>query len=56
MFCFKHFIWMSDFSEIAGMTGIGRATVEALNLNREALIKQRKMLYKYGKHPPEDFS
>lgn len=51
-----HFIWTSDFSEIIGRTAIGRATVTALNLNREAIVNQRTMLHKYGKHPPEDFS
>lgn len=49
----EHFSWTSDFAEIVGLTTIGRATVKALNLNRESLVNQRKMLHKYGKHPPE---
>lgn len=49
----KHFAWKSGFTEIVGLTAIGRATVEALKLNREGLVNQRKMLYKVGKHPPE---
>ncbi len=49
----EHFSWTSDFSEIVGLTAIGRATIEALNLNREGLVNQRRMLHKYGKHPPE---
>ena len=49
----NHFGWTSDFSEIIGLTAIGRATIEALDLNREGLINQRKMFYKYGKYPPE---
>ncbi len=48
----EHFIWTSDFTEIVGMSSIGRATIEALNLNREGLVNQRSVLYKYGKHPP----
>ena len=52
----EHFGWMSDYSEIVGLTAIGRATAKSLNLNRENLINQRKMLHKYGKHPPDDFS
>lgn len=48
----EHFVWSSDFSGIVGLTAIGRATIEALNLNREGLINQRRMLHKYGKHPP----
>ncbi len=49
----EHFAWTSDFAEIVGLTAIGRATIKALNLNREGLVNQRKMLHKYGKHPPE---
>lgn len=49
----EHFIWTSDFVEMVGLTAIGRATIEVLNLNREGLINQRRMLNKYGKHPPE---
>jgi len=49
----EHFAWTSDFAEIVGLTAIGRATIKALNLNREGLVNQRRMLHKYGKHPPE---
>lgn len=48
----EHFIWTSDYAEIVGLTAIGRATIEALNLNRNGLVNQRRMLHKYGKHPP----
>lgn len=48
----EHFIWTSDFTEIVGLTAVGRATIDALNLNREGLINQRQLLYKYGKPPP----
>src|SRR6266852_5076145 len=33
-----HFAWSEDATQILGLTRIGRATVEALKLNREALI------------------
>ncbi len=49
----EHFNWTSDFTEMVGLTSTRRATIEALNLNREGLVNQRKMLHKYGKHPPE---
>lgn len=49
----KPFAWKSGFSEIVGLTATKRATVEALKLNREGLVNQRKMLYTAGKHPPE---
>ncbi|MCY7375859.1 MAG: HNH endonuclease [Pyrinomonadaceae bacterium] len=52
----EHFVWTSDYSEVVGITAVGRATVEALNLNRDGLVNQRKVLHKYGKHPPDDFS
>lgn len=52
----EHFAWTSDFAEIVGITVVGRATVAALNLNRNGLVNQRRMLYKYGKHPPNNFS
>ena len=49
----EHFAWSSDFTETVGLTAIGRATIEALKLNREGLINKRRMQYKYGEHPPE---
>lgn len=48
----NHFVWTSDFTEMVGLTAIGRVTIEALKLNRESLINQRKALYIYGEHPP----
>jgi hypothetical protein len=32
-----HFIWNDDYTLIIGITPIGRATVEMLNLNREGI-------------------
>ncbi len=52
---YKHFTWTSDFTEIVGLTAIGRATIEALNLNRKGLANQRRLLHKYDKHPPISF-
>jgi hypothetical protein len=41
-----------DATQILGMTAIGRATVEALQLNREALVALRRVLVRAGEHPP----
>lgn len=49
----NHFGWTSDFSELIGLTAIGRATIEALDLNREGLINQRKRFHIHGKYLPE---
>jgi 5-methylcytosine-specific restriction endonuclease McrA len=47
-----HFTWSEGFLEIAGLTPSGRATVEALELNREGLVNIRRVLYAVGRHPP----
>ena len=49
----EHFIWNEDASEIAGLTDIGRVTIEALKMNRVQLIRVRKMWVKLGEHPPK---
>lgn len=47
-----HFGWSEDSSEIIGRTPTGRATVEALQLNREGLRNLRGVLKLVGYHPP----
>ena len=37
----RHFAWSEDFTHIAGRTMTGRATTEALRLNRSELINLR---------------
>jgi len=49
---YKHFSWSKDFTLIVGLTPTGRATVEALQLNREGLVNLRRVLYAAGEHPP----
>jgi HNH endonuclease len=49
-----HFLWSADFTRILGTTPVGRATVEALHLNRAGLLNLRELLYAAGKHPPLD--
>ncbi len=50
-----HFVWSDDFLIVIGRTPIGRATVQALHLNREGLVNLRGLLYPCGEHPPADF-
>ncbi len=49
----QHFQWSEDLMDIVGQTPIGRATVEALKLNRQELINLRQLLIGAGEHPPE---
>ncbi len=49
----QHFQWSENLIYIVGRTPIGRATVEALNLNRQELINLRQLLIGAGEHPPE---
>ena len=48
----EHFAWDERFECILGLTASGRATVEALRLNRTELVNLRKLLYAAGEHPP----
>ena len=48
-----HFTWNDEYTLIIGLTPTGRATVEALRLNRQAVQNLRLILYAAGKHPPD---
>ena len=50
----RHFSWSQDFTIIIGRTASGRATVEALHLNRSELVNLRRILHATGEHPPDD--
>jgi len=47
-----HFRWSDDYLMIMGLTAIGRASIEALRVNRPSVVNLRKMLYAMGEHPP----
>lgn len=47
-----HFRWDENFTNIIGVTSIGRATVLKLKLNREGLVNLREVLRTAKKHPP----
>jgi HNH endonuclease len=49
-----HFAWNHDFTLIVGTTPTGRATVDALQLNRKGLVNLRAILYEAGQHPPPE--
>lgn len=49
----EHFTWNKKFTEIIGLTPIGRATIKTLKLNRKGLINLRWALFAVGKHPPK---
>ena len=47
----RHFRWNRDFSRIIGRTVCGRATVEALGMNRPRLVQMRRYWRIFGLHP-----
>ncbi|MGH9839934.1 MAG: HNH endonuclease [Blastocatellia bacterium] len=48
----EHFKWNSDYTLLIGLTPTGRATIEALQLNREGVVNLRQVMSLAGKHPP----
>lgn len=49
-----HFSWSADTTLVIGLSACGRATVEALHLNREGVVAFRRLLYEAGEHPPAE--
>lgn len=52
-FWHDHFRWNQRFTYIIGITDKGRATVDALKLNRKELVNLREITKLTGEHPPE---
>lgn len=50
----RHFRWSDDLLSIIGRTQIGRATIDALNMNLPQRINLRRALLSFGEHPAED--
>lgn len=50
----EHFRWSDDKLRVLGLTPTGRATVAALDLNREGVLNLRDVLLLRGFHPPDD--
>ncbi len=52
---FEHFYWSDDGLRIGGLTPVGRATVQALHLDRdEDAIEVRKYWVAVNWHPPKE--
>lgn len=49
-----HFAWTPDYTQMIGLTPTGRATVDALRLNRIGLQNLRRSLHRDGQHPPDE--
>ena len=49
----RHFAWSEDFMYVVGRTMTGRATVDALHLNRPQPLNLRRLLHAAGEHPPK---
>ena len=47
-----HFCWSADFRLMIGKTDVGRATIEALFLNRSGVANLRRVLSLANLHPP----
>lgn len=47
----EHFTWSEDGTRIIGLTPCGRATVEALRLNRPLAVSARAVWVSVGRHP-----
>lgn len=48
-----HFRWSPTSTRVLGRTATGRATVEALRLNRPILVRARGVWVRHGLHPNE---
>ncbi len=49
----RHFAWSEDLLLILGRTAAGRATVEALHINRPEAVRLRRALKAVGEHPAQ---
>lgn len=47
-----HFEWQLEGSVMVGLTPVGRATILRLRLNRDELVKLRRLLVAFGEMPP----
>ncbi len=50
----RHFHWSVDGGRLLGSTAIGRATVEALDMNRPRIVHIRLLWMALGLHPPTE--
>ena len=50
----EHFLWTADRLRVVGLTPVGRATVQALDMNRVRIIAIRGEDVLVNRHPPPD--
>lgn len=48
----EHFVWTSDFQQMAGLTAIGRATILHMRLHSKYYVNLRQVGLTEGWHPP----
>ena len=48
----RHFMWSENLLYIIGRTRTGRATIDALNMNRPEHVNRRRLLQLAEEHPP----
>lgn len=48
----RHFKWSDDFGKVIGKTVCGRATIEALQMNRPRIVRIRRLWHSLELHPP----
>lgn len=48
-----HFDWTVDGTVIVALTDVATATIEALRMNRDQVIRVRELWVHIGRHPPE---
>lgn len=51
----EHFEWSAEGDLVIGKTAVGRATLQALQLNRERLVTARRAWVRVGWHPPAQY-
>lgn len=49
----EHFTWSNDYSQVVGVSAIGRATVERLKMNDQTVQNARRLWASVGWHPPK---
>ena len=49
----QHFQWAEDGTRLLGLTETGRATIQRLRINRQAVFEARKRWVEAGWHPPK---
>ena len=49
----EHFVWSGDGTQVIGLTSVGRATVEILQMNHQDIVNARRLWVSVGWHPPK---